>query len=75
MFQSSQSIRQQFDSFKMDQFLMYLPSSFIPDSGLSVAASWLTKQIQAAQHAVERCLQIQINVVENLETHLNIAEW
>jgi hypothetical protein len=58
----------------MDQFLMYSPSSFTPDSGLSVAASQTTKQAQAARRAVERRLQIQINVVEDLETRLDIAD-
>jgi hypothetical protein len=41
---------------------------------LSVAASQSTKQAQAAQHAVEHRLQIQINIVEDLKTCLNIAE-
>ncbi|KAG2042380.1 hypothetical protein BDR03DRAFT_1006782 [Suillus americanus] len=66
--------QQQFDLFGTDKFLMYLPSSFTPDSGLSVAASQSTKQAQAARRAVERRLQIQINIVEDLETRLDIAE-
>jgi hypothetical protein len=41
---------------------------------LSVAASQSTKQAQAARCAVERRLQIQINIVEDLETCLDIAE-
>ncbi|KAG2085421.1 hypothetical protein BD769DRAFT_1374346 [Suillus cothurnatus] len=39
-----------------------------------VAASQSTKQAQAARRAVERRLQIQINIVEDLETRLDIAE-
>ncbi|KAG1832900.1 hypothetical protein DFJ58DRAFT_847925 [Suillus subalutaceus] len=35
------------NTYQMDQFLTYLPSSFTPDSGLSVAASQSTKQAQA----------------------------
>jgi hypothetical protein len=53
---------------------MYSPSSFTPNSGLSIAASQMTKQAQAAQHAVEHHLQIQINIVEDLETRLDITE-
>ncbi|KAG0692208.1 hypothetical protein DFH29DRAFT_1009118 [Suillus ampliporus] len=67
--------QQQFNSFRTDQFFMYLPSSFTPDSGLSVTASQSMKQAQAAQRAVECHLQIQINVVEDLETRLDIADW
>ncbi|KAG1736433.1 uncharacterized protein EDB91DRAFT_1238058 [Suillus paluster] len=63
-----------FNSFRTNQFLTYLPSSFTPDSGLSVTASQTTKQAQAARRAVERRLQIQINIVEDLETHLDIAD-
>ncbi|KAG2029849.1 hypothetical protein BDR03DRAFT_1041183, partial [Suillus americanus] len=39
-----------------------------------VAASQSTKQAQAARRAVEHRLQIQINIVEDLETRLDIAE-
>jgi hypothetical protein len=34
----------------------------------------MIKQAQAAQRAVEHHLQIQINIVKDLETHLDITE-
>ncbi|KAG2343425.1 hypothetical protein BDR05DRAFT_948201 [Suillus weaverae] len=68
--------QQQFNSFRTNQFVMYLPSSFTPDSGLSIAASQTTKQTQAAQYAVEHHIQIQISIVEDLEICLEIAkQW
>ncbi|KAG1862471.1 hypothetical protein C8R48DRAFT_673269 [Suillus tomentosus] len=48
--------QQQFNSFGTDKFLMYLPSSFTPDAGLSVAASQSTKQAQVARHTVKHRL-------------------
>ncbi|KAG1742887.1 hypothetical protein EDB19DRAFT_1894855 [Suillus lakei] len=65
---------QQFASYRADQFLSYSGSLFMPDSGLSFSASQTTKQAHAARHAAEHQLQVQINIVEDLETRLEITE-
>ncbi|KAF9240488.1 hypothetical protein BU15DRAFT_74070 [Melanogaster broomeanus] len=63
---------QEYKSYQVDQFVSYSQDSFVPGSGLSHTAARNTKQLQAARHAAERRLRLQIDVVKKLEIQMGM---